>query len=159
MGWCLLCGVLVAACVAAAVRRRSGSARKRALVQLCADAGIVYSVVDPSDTTLLPFGVFGSQSAHGGENVVSDEHDGRGIRVFDLWVQTRPDESRRTMTCAVVPLPSRSRGSTSSPGGRSIRQPNRSQPKSSISSSTRSSNGSKYARQIRVPRSRCSING
>lgn len=105
MGWCLLCGVLVAACVAAAVRRRSGSARKRALVQLCADAGIVYSVVDPSDTTLLPFGVFGSQSAHGVENVVSDEHDGRGIRVFDLWVQTRPDEARRTMTCAVVPLP------------------------------------------------------
>src|SRR3954469_18281318 len=109
MGWCLLCGVLVAACVAAAVRRRSGSARKRALVQLCADAGIVYSVVDPSDTTLLPFRVFASQSAHGVENVVSDEHDGRGIRVFDLWVQTRPDEARRTMTwtmtCAVVPLP------------------------------------------------------
>jgi hypothetical protein len=106
MGWYLMFAVGTAAVVAAVVRARSGSARQRALLRLCADAGLACAMVDPfPDTTLLPFRVFGWGSAHGVENVVWDGGDDRAIRVFDLWVQPRPDEGRRTMTCGVVPLP------------------------------------------------------
>ena len=107
MGWFLLFGVLAIVAVAAAsIRARAGSARQRALLQLCADAGLTCSVLDPfPDTTLLPFRMFGWGGAHGVENVVWDGSDEHAIRVFDLWVQPHPDESRRTMTCGVVPLP------------------------------------------------------
>ena len=107
MGWFLLFGaVAIAAVVVASIRARAGSARQRALLQLCADAGLTCSVLDPfPDTTLLPFRVFGWGSAHGVENVVWDGSDEPTIRVFDLWVQPQPDESRRTMTCGIVPLP------------------------------------------------------
>lgn len=106
MGWYLIGVAVVAASAVALLRMRSGSARRRALVQLCADAGLACAVLDPfPDTTMLPFRLFGWGSAHGVENVVWDERDGRGIRVFDLWVRPRPDEARRTMTCGVVPLP------------------------------------------------------
>src|SRR4029079_7724899 len=106
MGWYLMFAVGTAAVVAAVVRARSGSARQRALLRLCADGGLACAMVDPfPDTTLLPFRVFGWGSAHGVENVVWDGGDDRAIRVFDLWVQPRTDEGRRTMTCGVVPLP------------------------------------------------------
>lgn len=107
MGWFLLLGVLVAAAIAVGVARaRAGARRQRALLKLCADAGLACSVLDPfPDTTLLPFRLFGWGSAHGVENVVWDAGDERGIRVFDLWVQPAPDEARRNMTCGAVPLP------------------------------------------------------
>jgi hypothetical protein len=105
MGWFLVLGLAVAVGVAAVHRARAGSARQRALVQLCADAGLRFGVLDPfPDATMLPFRLFGWVSAHAVENVVWDEADDRAIRVFDLWVQ-RPDEGRRTMTCGVAPLP------------------------------------------------------
>jgi hypothetical protein len=90
----------------AALRARSGSARQRALLQLCADAGLTCAVLDQfPDTTLLPFRLFAWGAAHGVENVVWNAAADDGIRVFDLWVQPRTDEARRTMTCGVVPLP------------------------------------------------------
>jgi hypothetical protein len=106
MAWFLLFGLTAAAGIVAVLRVRSRSARQRALVQLCADAGLGCGALDPfPDTTMLPFRLFGWGSAHGVENVVWDEADDREIRVFDLWVQPRPDEGRRTMTCGVAPLP------------------------------------------------------
>lgn len=107
MGWVLLFGVVAAGAIAiAVVRRRAGARRQRALLQLCADAGLAYAVLDPFvDTALLPFRLFGWGSAHGIENVVWDGSEDRGIRVFDLWVQPSPEEATRTMTCGVVPLP------------------------------------------------------
>ena len=107
MGWLLLFGVVIVAAVAAAsIRARARTARRRVLLQLCADAGLACAVLDPfPDTTLLPFRVFGWGSAHGVENVVSNGREDHAIRVFDLWVQPEPDEGRRTMTCGVVPLP------------------------------------------------------
>src|SRR3954451_3482566 len=106
MGWFLLAGALVAIGIVGGLGVRSRSSRQRALVQLCANAGLSYAVLDPfPDTTLLPFRVFGWGSAHGVENVVWDAGDDRAIRVFDLWVQRRTDEARRAMTCGVVPLP------------------------------------------------------
>jgi hypothetical protein len=82
MAWFLLFGLTAAAGIVAVLRVRSRSARQRALVQLCADAGLGCGALDPfPDTTMLPF------------------------RLFDLWVQPRPDERRRTMTCGVAPLP------------------------------------------------------
>ncbi len=107
MGWFLVFGVVaIATVVVALIRARSGSARQRALLQRCADAGLACSVLDPfPDTTLLPFRVFGWGGAHGVGNVVWDGSEEHAIRVFDLWVQPQPDESRRTMTCGVVPLP------------------------------------------------------
>ncbi len=106
MGWFLLAGALAIACAVAARRVRSTSTRQRELLRFCHDAGLGCSVLDPfTDTTLLPFRVFGSASGRGAENVVWDRNDDRGIRVFDLWVQPSPDTSRRTMTCGVVPLP------------------------------------------------------
>jgi hypothetical protein len=92
--------------VVAVLRARSGSARQRALLQLCADAGLACAVLDPfPDTTLLPFRLFGWGEAHGVEHVVWDAGADDAIRVFDLWVQPRTDEARRTMTCGIVPLP------------------------------------------------------
>ena len=107
MGWFLLFGVLaIVAVVVASIRARAGSERQRTLLQLCADAGLTCSVLDPfPDTTLLPFRMFGWGGAHGVENVVWDGSDEHAIRVFDLWVQPHIDESRRTMTCGVVQLP------------------------------------------------------
>jgi hypothetical protein len=106
VGWFLVFAVATAVVVVAIVRARSGSARQRALVQLCADAGLACALLDPfADTTLLPFRVFGWGSAHGVENVMWDGGDDRAIRVFDLWIQPQTDEARRTMTCGVVPLP------------------------------------------------------
>jgi len=106
VGWFLVFAVATAVVVVAIVRARSGSARQRALVQLCADAGLACALLDPfADTTLLPFRVFGWGGAHGVENVVWDGGDDRAIRVFDLWIQPETDEARRTMTCGVVPLP------------------------------------------------------
>ena len=98
--------IVVSAGVVTLLRARSGSARQRALLQLCADAGLACAVLDPfEDTTLLPFRMFGWSSQHGVENVVWDEADERRIRVFDAWVQPARDKARRTMSCAVVPLP------------------------------------------------------
>jgi hypothetical protein len=107
VGWFLLFApIVVATIVVALMRARAGSRRQRALLQLCADAGLACAVLDPfPDTAVLPFRLFGWGSAHGVQNVVWDGSDDRGIRVFDLWVQPSPDESRRTMTCGVVPLP------------------------------------------------------
>jgi len=106
VGWYLVFAVATAVVVVAVVRARSGSARQRALVQLCADAGLACALLDPfPDTSLLPFRVFGWGSAHGVENVVWDGGDDRAIRVFDAWVQPQTDEARRTMTCGVAPLP------------------------------------------------------
>ena len=79
MGWFLVFGVVaIAAVVVASIRARSGSARQRALLQRCADAGLACSVLDPfPDTTLLPFRVFGCGGAHGVENVVWDGEPGK----------------------------------------------------------------------------------
>jgi len=106
MGWFLLAGALVAVGIVGGLGVRSRSSRQRALVQLCADAGLSYAVLDPfPDTTLLPFRVFGWGSAHGVENIVLHGTDDHAIRVFDLWVEPTPGQARRTMTCGVVPLP------------------------------------------------------
>jgi len=106
MAWFIAAGVAVGALIVAVVRARSGSTRQRALLALCADAGLACAVLDPfSDTTLLPFRVFGWGSAHGVENVVWHGAQDHAIRVFDLWVEPAPGEARRTMTCGVVPLP------------------------------------------------------
>ena len=106
MGWFVVFAASAAVVVVAVVRARSGSARQRALLRLCADAGLACAMLDPfPDTTLLPFRVFGWGSAHGVENVVWDGGDDRAIRVFDLWIRPQRDEARRTMTCGVVPLP------------------------------------------------------
>src|SRR6478752_4820122 len=106
MGWFLLFGLAVAGGFMAALRVRSRSTRQRALVQLCADSGLGYGVLDPfPETAMLPFRLFGWGGSHGVENVVWDTADDRGIRVFDLWEQPRSDEGRRTMTCGVAPLP------------------------------------------------------
>jgi len=107
MGWFLLSGVIVGSALAVvSIRARARTSRQRALLQLCADAGLACSVFDPyPDTMLLPFRVFGWGGAHGIENVVWDGSEDHAIRVFDLWIQPQPDEGRRTMTCGVVPLP------------------------------------------------------
>jgi hypothetical protein len=106
MGWFLLAGALVAVGIVGGLGVRSRSSRQRALVQLCADAGLSYAVLDPfPDTTLLPFRVFGWGSAHGVENIVLHGTGDHAIRVFDLWVEPTPGQARRTMTCGVVPLP------------------------------------------------------
>jgi hypothetical protein len=106
MGWFLLAGALVAVGIVGGLGVRSRSSRQRALVQLCANAGLSYAVLDPfPDTTLLPFRVFGWGSAHGVENIVLHGTDDHAIRVFDLWVEPTPGQARRTMTCGVVPLP------------------------------------------------------
>jgi hypothetical protein len=106
MGWFLLAGALVAVGIVGSLGVRSRSSRQRALVQLCANAGLSYAVLDPfPDTTLLPFRVFGWGSAHGVENIVLHGTGDHAIRVFDLWVEPTPGQARRTMTCGVVPLP------------------------------------------------------
>jgi hypothetical protein len=106
MGWYVVVAAIVVVAGVAVLRARSGSARQRALLPLCADAGLACAVLDPfPDTTLLPFRLFGWAAAHGLENVVWDAGADHAIRVFDLWVQPRTDEARRTMTCGVVPLP------------------------------------------------------
>lgn len=106
MGWYVVVAAIVVVAAVAVLRARSGSARQRALLQLCADAGLACAVLDPfPGTTLLPFRLFGSGAAHGLENVVWDAGADDAIRVFDLWVQPSTDEARRTMTCGVVPLP------------------------------------------------------
>jgi hypothetical protein len=106
MGWFLLAGALVAVGIVGGLGVRSRSSRQRALVQLCANAGLSYAVLDPfPDTTLLPFRVFGWGSAHGVENIVLHGTGDHAIRVFDLWVEPTPGQARRTMTCGVVPLP------------------------------------------------------
>src|SRR6478672_522839 len=107
MGWFLLSGVIVGSALAVvSIRAIARTSRQRALLQLCADAGLACSVFDPyPDTMLLPFRVFGWGGAHGIENVVWDGSEDHASRVFDLWIQPQPDEGRRTMTCGVVPLP------------------------------------------------------
>jgi hypothetical protein len=106
MGWYVVVAASLVVAVVAVLRTRSGSARQRALLRLCADAGLACAVLDPfPDTTLLPFRLFGWGGAHGLENVVWDAGVDDAIRVFDLWVQPRTDEARRTMTCGIVPLP------------------------------------------------------
>jgi len=107
VGWFLLFGsIAVAGTAVALMRARAGARRQRALQQLSANAGLACALLDPfPDTTALPFRLFGWGSAHRVENVVWDGSDDRGIRVFDLWVQPASDETRRTMTCGVVPLP------------------------------------------------------
>jgi len=106
MGWYVVVAAIVAVAAVAVLRARSGSARQRALLQLCADAGLAWAVLDPfPDTTLLPFRLFGWGAAHGLENVVWDAGADDAIRVFDLWVQPQTDEAHRTMTCGIVPLP------------------------------------------------------
>src|ERR1041385_8353809 len=107
MGLVLVLGAIVVVAIAVAVTRsRAVGRRQRMLLQLCAEAGLAYAVLDPfPDTTFLPFRVFGRASANGIENVVWDGTEDRGIRVFDLWVQPGPDEAPRPMTCGVVPLP------------------------------------------------------
>jgi hypothetical protein len=106
MGWYVAIGAIFVVIAVAVLRGRSASARQRALLQLSADAGLACAVLDPfPDTTLLPFRLFGWSGAHGLENVVWDAGADDAIRVFDLWVQPRTDEARRTMTCGLVPLP------------------------------------------------------
>src|SRR4051794_35888454 len=71
MGWYLAFGAVIVGVAVIALRARSGSARQRQLLRLCADAGLACAMLDPfDDTTLLPFRLFGWGSAHGVENVV-----------------------------------------------------------------------------------------
>ncbi len=105
MRWLVVLVVLVAvAAVLETVRGRARSGRQRALLRLCADAGLACAVMDPfPDTTMLPFRLFGWGSPHWVENVVWDGD--QAIRVFDLSVQPPDTGSRRSMSCGVVPLP------------------------------------------------------
>jgi hypothetical protein len=107
MGWLVLGALLLAAMATfAIVRERSRTARQRALLQLCSDAGLACSVLDPfPDTAMLPFRLFGGGSMHWIENVVWDGGGDRAIRVFDLSLQPPGTEARRSMTCGVVLLP------------------------------------------------------
>jgi hypothetical protein len=106
MAWYVVVAAVLVVAAVSVLRARSGSARQRALLRLCVDAGLACAVLDPfPDTTLLPFRLFGWGGAHGLENVVWDAGADDAIRVFDLWVQPRTDEARRTMTCGIVPLP------------------------------------------------------
>jgi hypothetical protein len=105
MGWYVVAAAIIVVAALSVLRARSGSARRRALLHLCADAGLACAVLDPfPDTALLPFRLFGWGGAHGLENVVWDACADDAIRVFDLWVQPRIDEARRSMTCGIVPL-------------------------------------------------------
>jgi hypothetical protein len=82
--------------------------RQRALMLLCARAGLDFAPMDLApDTAWLPFPMFGGSS--GTENVVWGRTRGPGIRVFDAWhvdedEEEHPTGPRRYHTCAVVPL-------------------------------------------------------
>lgn len=105
MGWYLLFAAVISVGVVGVVRSRSRSSRQRALVQLCADAGLACAAMDPfPDTTMLPFRLFGWGSVHWIENVLWDGSD-RAIRIFDLTVQPPGTGPRRSMTCGVVRFP------------------------------------------------------
>jgi hypothetical protein len=106
MGWYIVLTTCIAVVIVAVLRARSSSSRARALLQLCTDAGLACAVLDPfSDTTQLPFRLFGWGETHGVENVVWNARADDGTRVFDLWVQPRTDEARKRMTCGIVSLP------------------------------------------------------
>ena len=104
--------VLPAAFVALVVvwwRRRRRADRQRALMLLCARAGLEFAPMDLApDTAWLPFRIFG-RSRSGTENVVWDRTRGTSIRVFDVWFVDedeagQPAAPREYRTCAVVPM-------------------------------------------------------
>ena len=108
MRWVLLLVVVVAPVVLGWHRYRRRHDRQRQLMLLCEAAGLEFAPVDMSiGTAWLPFEVFG-RTPSGTSNVVWDpRHDG-GVRAFDFWYEEpgsdRPLPTRRTITCAVVPL-------------------------------------------------------
>jgi len=77
---------------------------------LCQHAGLDFAPLDlRPDTAWLPFPMF-AHPKHGTENVVWDRRLGEDVHAFDLWYVDpaggRGGGVRRTLTCAVVPLPS-----------------------------------------------------
>jgi hypothetical protein len=105
--WVLL--VAVAAATIAGLRLRRRDRRQRALLFLCREAGVTFSVLDPfGDTIFLPFRLFGRGEHRGFENVIWDPRDDKALRVFDYWVEEHDDQGmkvKQDLTCAVVPLP------------------------------------------------------
>lgn len=96
---------LVAVAAVAIVRARVRSRRQRALLQLCLDAGVGFSVWDPfGDTAFLPFPMFSAAGDQRIENVVWDRTDER-VRVFDYRRSRSDEHAALERTCAVVPMP------------------------------------------------------
>jgi hypothetical protein len=96
---------LVAVVVAAIVRSRVRSRRQRALLQLCLDAGVGFSVFDPfGEIAFLPFPWFASTGEQRIENVVWDRADER-VRVFDYRRSRSDRHSALERTCAMVAMP------------------------------------------------------
>jgi hypothetical protein len=105
----VLGAVMVASVAVGWWRVRRGAARQRRLMLLCRRAGLAFAPLDPfPDTSWLPFPMFG-RARHGTQNVVWNERHGPAVRTFDFWYQDSTDETpvgaRRSLTCAVVPLP------------------------------------------------------
>jgi hypothetical protein len=107
MEWLILVLAVLAIGQAWWRRHRSG-ARQRRLMLLCEHAGLEFAPMDLRlDTAWLPFPMFGARK-HGTENVVWDRRLGDDVHALDLWYVEPGDErgsgTRRTLTCAVVPL-------------------------------------------------------
>jgi len=100
--------VAVVAATIAGVRLRRRTRRQRALLFLCREAGVTFSVLDPfGDTMFLPFRLFGRGQHRGFENVLWDPRDD-AVRAFDYWFEEENDQGigvKQDLTCAVVPLP------------------------------------------------------
>ncbi|MEO8477875.1 MAG: hypothetical protein ABI572_12625 [Actinomycetota bacterium] len=102
--------ITIVVVVVAAWRARHRRDRQRQLMLLCTRASLEFSTFDPfSDTTWLPFRLFGRGTSRGTENVVWNDHDGDDARAFDYWLEERTGEDRmpviRRFSCAIVALP------------------------------------------------------
>jgi hypothetical protein len=108
MRWVLLLVVVVAPVALGWRRYGRRHDRQRRLMLLCDAAGLEFAPVDMSvGTAWLPFEVFG-RTPSGTSNVVWDPRHDTGVRAFDFWYEEagsdRPLPTRRTITCAAVPL-------------------------------------------------------
>jgi hypothetical protein len=108
MRWVLLLIVVLVPVALGWHRFRRRHDRERQLMLLCEAAGLEFGPLDMSvGTDWLPFEVFG-RTPSGTSNVVWDPRRDTGVRAFDFWYEEpgsdRPLPTRRTITCARVPL-------------------------------------------------------
>ena len=107
MGWLVLVALVLLVLIGV-VRSRRRAERQRVLQRLCAESGVVFSVLDPfPDAVFLPFRMFGAADRRIVENVVWDRAD-ESVRVFDLQYEQRIDDEtavRQRVTCGLVQLP------------------------------------------------------
>jgi hypothetical protein len=89
------------------IRRRLG--RDRALMLLCARAGVEFAPVDPFQDLWLPFRLFGQGTERGTCNAVWQSSDQGAVHAFEFWYRGDPVGRRRAetvrLTCAAVKLP------------------------------------------------------